>query len=144
MQKLRKLPFFDRRVVQVDSGGAEPPFEKLQLTCSGGGKYLWFGSTDGHVHCLHHNFALRSFQAFEGQVDHIVEFTDAHVLAVGGSGGGGQPGGARVKIFHVNEGAAQLADQIREIKPFGKNAVEKLITCCDATPLCLVLGVEDG
>ena len=97
MQKLRKLPFFDRRVVQVDSGGAEPPFEKLQLTCSGGGKYLWFGSTDGNVHCLHHNFALRSFQAFEGQVDHIVEFTDAHVLAVGGSGGGGQPGGARVE-----------------------------------------------
>lgn len=74
LKDIWQIPSYYENVFGFTGSSDETPFEKLSLTCAAGGKnLLYFGGESGRIYFLQDDFVLKSFNAFEGPIQHIVE-----------------------------------------------------------------------
>lgn len=105
MQKLRRLSFFDRRVVKQEGSDVHPGIQKLNVSCAcGGPEHLWLGEKGGELRCLDQHFSLSSpVRVFDRELTDVKVAQEGKRLVALGCDAA-SPGGTRYKVFDLGRG----------------------------------------
>jgi len=137
LQKLRRLPFFDRYVVKADKADIHPGIQRLRVTCAhGGAQSLWLGERGGEVHRLSRQFSLGTpLQAFDHELISVRFVEQRKLLVALGTDGPGRGEATTTRTFF------KVFDVRREDEPallishrvFAPRAEEFRVTCFDVS-----------
>lgn len=142
MQKLRRIPFFDRHVVKAEGSDVHPGIQKLNVCCTAGGSdYLWLGDAGGEVRCLSKTFDLSPpKQLFDLELNDIQVAQDGGRLVASGSDEGGV---AKYKVFDVRNVTPQL---LKAHTLFPSKGADQRATCIASSNGCgfIAVGTDTG
>eukprot|EP00747_Dinoflagellata_sp_TGD_P110476 gnl/TRDRNA2_/TRDRNA2_170967_c1_seq2.p1 gnl/TRDRNA2_/TRDRNA2_170967_c1~~gnl/TRDRNA2_/TRDRNA2_170967_c1_seq2.p1 ORF type:complete len:234 (-),score=34.17 gnl/TRDRNA2_/TRDRNA2_170967_c1_seq2:145-846(-) len=164
-ERLRRLIFFDRQVVQQEGSDAHPGIQRLNVACARGSpQHLWLGERSGELHRLDRNFTLSSpVQAFDRELIDLRVLEQRSLLVALGSDapkrgeGPSNANAVKYKIFdyaRCNVGAATSSEPLvlrHSHLIFPRKAPAELqASCFDAGPAAsstfslLAVGASSG